>query len=421
MTVGTATQRPVPAALRRRLAALVAVVAVADFAFGAVNIIHMTQAGLTPATIGMVLAVAGIVSTAVEAPSGAVGDLFGHRRMLVTGLVLWGSGQLLFGLTSSTWPIALGLVLWAVGMACYSGAPYALVVNALRSEGREDLVGTTVRQTQVTRWVASAVGALAVFLFVGTVDAGVVVAAAGALLVLLAGWVRLTWDESPRGGRGRVVDTMRDGLRLCVLEEYRAVAVFTALGGAAFAVVVLAWQPLAVEAGVPVPALGAVLIVFTVATAIGAATSRVGEGRYRGGLTVAVALVATCLCLAWWGPLPALLAFLVAELVLGFMMAMTGMWSHEVFPDHLRNTMLSLMGVVGGVTMAAVDLTFGVLWSAVGITTATGIAGLVLLVLTGTAGALLLRAPGADPSAGPPARQDAAPDGAGSRGGGEPR
>lgn len=144
--------------LRRRLAALIAVVAMADFAFGAVNIVHMTNAGLAPSSIGAVLAIAGIVSTIVEAPSGALGDMYGQRRILVIGLFLWGSGQMLFGLTSSPWPIGVALVLWAVGMACYSGAPFALVINELRAEGHEDFVGWTVRQVQVVRWCASAVG-----------------------------------------------------------------------------------------------------------------------------------------------------------------------------------------------------------------------------------------------------------------------
>ncbi|MCM0638961.1 MFS transporter [Cellulomonas wangsupingiae] len=397
MTASTSQAGPTPSALRRQLAALVAVVAVADFAFGAVNVVHMTSAGLAPSTIGLVLAVAGIASTVVEAPSGALGDLFGQRRMLVVGLVLWGSGQLLFSAASSAWTIAIALVLWAAGIACYSGMPYAMVINGLRAAGRDDLIASTVRRTHVTRWIASAAGALAVFLLVGAADTGMVIAVASVLLLLLAGWVRLTWAESPRRA-GRVRDTLLEGARAAVVGELRVIAVVTAISSAGFAVVVLSWQPLAVEAGLPVPSLGAVLVVFTVASAGGAALARFGERRHRAAVTVGTLTLAAVLCTAGWGAAAVVVALVVGQTALGFVLTVVGMWSHATFPDHLRSTMVSIMGVVGGLSMALTDAVFGVLWSATSITTATGISGVALLALLAAVSPLLLARPVTTPA-----------------------
>ncbi len=87
-------------------------------------------------------------------------------------------------------------------------------------------------------------------------------------------------------------------------------------------------------------------------------------------------------------------------------MTLIYMWAHSVFPDAMRNTMISLVAVVSGIAGAVVDLGFGFLWSAVGVAPATAAFGVVLIAVTL---AVVILLPGANPPREAPAAANAAP------------
>lgn len=358
-----------------KLWVLVGLVSAADFVFGATFVVHMRDRGISAATIGLLLAVTGIVSTFVEAPSGAWGDRSGQRRLMVLGLLAWGSGQLLFAVSSGTASFAVALLLWTTGIALHSGTGPALVVNHLKQAGLADRVDAAVRGSQVMRWVASALGAGTVALLGERVDPWQTIAVAGALLLPTAVWVHRAWPESTPVGHG-VGESLRRGFRFAVVGECRLVLLFTVLSSVAVAVIILAWQPVTLEVlDLPASALGVVLLALSVASAGGAASTRL-VARVRPALAVAVVLVVLCgfLAATALGPVGAAVGFLGAEVCIGAALTIVAVWGQRVFPDELRTTLTSIMGTATGVSMALTNGVLGALWEGLGIVPAVLVA-----------------------------------------------
>ncbi len=367
--------------LRLRLIGLMSVVAFADFVFGAAYVGLLLDLGFTATGIGTVLMVSGIINTVSEAPSGALGDRFGQRKLLVLGLLLWGTALVVFGASHAPALIVASLLLWGLGMACYAGAPYALVVNELKRAGADKRMGSVLRSAQVVRWLASAAGALSVFL-VGDLATPWVIAACGLLLLLSALVVRLTWPESPASAHG-VRTILTAGLASFPHSRpLQTVTVYSVLVSMVFGVTVLAWQPLLLAEGWRLNALGLALFVFTLASAAGSYLARFTEVRPRAGVVLLAAGCAVCLALAGTGVWP-LVSLAVAQLLLGTALSTMAVWSHEVFDDGLRNTQGSLVAVAGGLAMAIVDWAFGLTWDGLGVHAALTwwAVGLIILVL----------------------------------------
>lgn len=74
---------------------------------------------------------------ALEAPFGALADRIGHSRVLAIGAAVYSLTILGFGLTTSYTMLFFDYMLWAVAMACRSGADQALVYDTLKEAGQE--------------------------------------------------------------------------------------------------------------------------------------------------------------------------------------------------------------------------------------------------------------------------------------------
>lgn len=367
----------------RRLVTLVALVSLVDFVFGATYVFQMLEAGIGASSVGALVAAAGVVSLVFEAPSGALGDRFGHRVMMIAGLVTWGAGQALFGVASGVGVFGVALVLWGVGMSLYSGAPSALVVNELSRAGRMDLMPRTVRRAQNARWIASAVGAAAVLLLESAIEPAMLITSSGLILVASALWVYLRWpapttEQTSEG----VAAHLLAGVEVAWTCARGPVAAGVAIG-LLQAILLLSWQPLVTEAlDWPEAVLGGVLLVLTIAAALGSfAADRLDALRPRTANLLCVSSLGIALVGTLWSSGGVIAGLVVAEFALGAAMAVNAVWAHAVFPDHLRNTLSSLSSTVAGLGMAAVQVTFGLAWDRWGIVTSTGIGAALVLVV----------------------------------------
>jgi MFS family permease len=355
--------------LIRRLVALTALVSFADFVFGATVVAHMMNGGLTGATIGIALAVAGVFSLAVETPSGAWGDKHGQRRILVIGLALWGLGLVAFGFAQSMLMFTVALVLWGIGQSCYSGAPTSLVLNRLHDEIGEEGIARVMRRVHVVRWIASGAAAASVFLTAEHLAVDTTIIVAGALLLPVALWVRLRWPDQRSEAKESTARLLGRGMRLAVTGEFRTQMIHAALIGFLLTVLILTWQPLSMETiGLRPESLGLVLLVFTVASAVGAWGSKFTE-RFGIRRVLPVGLVLTCaVMLAIGAGAVATGASLVAaEALTGLLMCLNAIRVQQLFPDALRTTMTSIWSTVLGLSMALGDFVAGLLWEFLGV------------------------------------------------------
>jgi MFS family permease len=351
-----------------RLRAIVAVTALCDFVFGATNVFVMLHAGIPAVSIGTAMAATVLVTRVVEAPTGALADRFGYRGVAFAGLALWGAGLILFGTASGTAGFVLALLVWSAGMATYSGAPTALVVNRLRGMGAQDLVARTLRSAQISRWVAASAGAGIVAAGGHWLSAQAMITAAGAVLLAVAVWMRAGWPVIRPVRSATAAARFRAGLREIRRPQCAQLLWLSCVAAAAMSLLIMAWQPITVQyVDFSVPALGIALLFMTLGSALGAWAARTPRGAdAEPYAAAAAAALLLALELVGHGRVATAAGLVIAE----FMIGMTGVFlsirSHKVIPDDLRNTMSSLFSTASGVSMGVADLAFGHLWHAYG-------------------------------------------------------
>ncbi|MEU7581324.1 MFS transporter [Streptomyces sp. NPDC041068] len=355
-------------------------VAVADFVFGAVFVTVMGDSGLSAAVIGGLLASTSITSLLLEAPSGAWGDRYGHKRLVVVGLTVWGAGFLLFARATGALAFGAAIVLWASGLALHSGAAQALLVNTLNAEGEEDRGTGAVRGAETIRWAAAAVGACLVAASAWTVDTRTAVTFAGLVLLAAALWVALSWPESPKGNGLTVWRSLASGIRLVLSKKCRLLLLFSVLASVDLGIIILTWQPAAkTVAGLSTQWLGLVLLVLSVAAAAGAAAtrwaSRVEPAPLLGLLLLGLNLSLLCASSGGFG---AGVAYLGAEFFVGAALTTLAVWGQQVFPDDLRATAASVLGTATGITIALTHGVMGSLWDRLGLVEAVTLVAALL-------------------------------------------
>jgi predicted MFS family arabinose efflux permease len=386
------TRRP-SSSVARRYFVLVVVVALVDFVFGATYVVHMTASGVSPAIIGMMLAVAGIVSFVLEIPSGALADRYGNKKVLVVGLIGWGAAQAAFGLAHTAISAGASLLLLNVGLALYSGAPISYTINALRREGLADQVPAVARAGNTWRWVGAGVGGVAVYAWGTLLGLGAVLAVSGVVLLVAAAWVALTWTSEPRtsGGPTSAVDHLARSLRrswlFVVSGTGRRLSLAYVGLGFGQGVLVLVWQPRFLDTGlVPSGALGLVLVALMLGAAAGSAASKVLD-RANAAVATSVALIIIAAGLAATTATSAagVLGFLVAEFGIGAAGAVITALGQSLFEDENRNTLTSSMAAVMTLAVAVAQLVAGLVWDGHGLGAASAFGAAAVALAAGGA------------------------------------
>lgn len=78
-----------------------------------------------------------LLVAALQAPTGALADHIGRKRMMAIAGGLFGLTILGFGLTTNYWMLFFDYVLWAFAMSAQSGADSALLYDSLKHDGQE--------------------------------------------------------------------------------------------------------------------------------------------------------------------------------------------------------------------------------------------------------------------------------------------
>lgn len=367
-----------------RVLILTGLVAVADFVFGATFVTFMQDRGLSASIIGGLLSLTAVTAVLFEAPSGAWGDRYGHKRLVTAGLALWGIGFGTFAFSTTPLSFGIAILFWAAGLALYSGAATALMVNSLNSMGLSDRTAGAIRGTETVRWAAAALGACVVALSAIVVDAPTMILTAGAVLLVGSIWVARCWPESPRLDAPSMLRSLAAGVTFVFHPTQRMLLVLSVIASIDLSIVILTWQPAALSLPIIQPGmLGGVLLVLSLASAAGAALSKLLR---RLPPRVGVAGILICLnaslLASFLGPWGLIAAFIGAELFIGMGLTALTVWGHSVFPDALRATGSSVLGTVTGLTIAGTNAVVGPLWDRLGLVPTIGWSGAVLAVLS---------------------------------------
>ncbi|KOX17022.1 MFS transporter [Nocardiopsis sp. NRRL B-16309] len=347
----------------------------ADFVYGAVFVTVLLGRGVEPWALGSMLAANIALGMVLEAPSGALGDRYGHRRLLCAGLAAWGVGFAVFGGAEGLPATVLGLALGVCGHSLQSGTLTAIVVNRIGDHARVRRVRRAVRWGQVASRGGSVLGAGAVLVGGTWARADTLVLAAGAALVVLAALTPLCLPADRRRPGRPVLAILRESAATITGRRFRPLVFLAVSTGAVMATLIMAWQPLLLAAhGEDVRRNGLVLLVMTLGLMAGAACSRFTD-RLRPQVWGPVFALATGvpLVLLAFGWLPLVPGLVVAEFFLGVTGVVSAAWQQLMYADANRNTMFSAMAVVSGVTYAATQWCFGWLWELGGLPVAISV------------------------------------------------
>lgn len=102
---------------------------------------------MTYGELGLSDGVAFAIGVLAEVPSGAIADLMGKKRTLVSAKVLMFLSMLITGIAGDKWQIFTATIMFAVAQALYSGAAEALLYDSMKDKQAEqhfDLVSSRI-------------------------------------------------------------------------------------------------------------------------------------------------------------------------------------------------------------------------------------------------------------------------------------
>ncbi|MEU3015933.1 MFS transporter [Nocardiopsis sp. NPDC007018] len=360
----------------------------ADFAFGAVFVTVIIARGAEPWAVGLILAGGHVIGMLMEAPSGALGDRYGHRRLLTLGLLVWGAGLVTLGLANGLVFTVVGVCLGNVGASLKSGTLHAILINRVGSHDRNARVTRIVRVHAVSTRTGSVLGAASVMVAGTWLSAGALIAVGGALVLLLGVLAPTCFPTTPGQPDRRIGAIVLESVVLVASRRFLPPVVLALSLMVATMLLVVSWQPmlLAEYGGGDVRLNGLVLLLMSVSLTAGAACARwVHHDRphvWGGLLSMGIGLP---LVLAAHGVVPLVTGLVAAEFLIGLGGVLSGAWCQLMFTDANRNTMFSAVTVVTLLGSAFTTGSFGWLWDLWGVPAAVSVLAVFAFALAATA------------------------------------
>jgi MFS transporter len=317
-------------------------------------VVFLQRKGLSLTQIGVLEAIAWVITAALEVPTGAVADRWGRKASIAMGTFLYSVAMFLI-LTDALSPtFLLGYALWNGSMAFVSGADSALLYDSLKADGREGdaakFAGRFAGIQQASQGVAALAGSA-----LATIDITLCFSISG-VLALVATILVLTIREAPRfDDEGEKAVTYWNNLRTAVgIASRRPVVRVLLLLIAAFSVVPLVvyyflLQPYALAVGLPVASFGAIVVLIQVTTVAASWLA------YRAGrrfalrpivISSAVVLVGATALLGIAPSIPSVALMLLVALVPALVGPLLMARLNDLIPSAQRATILSLSALV---------------------------------------------------------------------------
>lgn len=351
--------------LLARLSVYTMLSTLSDFAFGAVFVTVIIARGADPWAVGMIIAGGQVIGLLMEAPSGALGDRFGHRRLLWIGLMVWGAGFVTLGFVDGLALTLAGMCLGHVGASLKSGTLSAILINRIGDHERNTRISRVVRVGAVSARAGSVLGAASVMVAGTWLSADALIAAGGGLVLVLAVLVPVCFPATPGQPDRRIGTIVLESVLLVATRRFVPQVALAVSLMVATMLLVVAWQPLllAQYGDEDVRRNGLFMLLMTVSLTAGAFCSRwVDQTRPQVWGPVVSMGIGLPLVLMAYEVVPLWAGLMAAEFLIGMGGVLSGQWCQQMFTDANRNTMFSAVTVVSLLGGALTTSAFGWLW-----------------------------------------------------------
>jgi len=353
-------------------------------------VIFLQGKGLSLTQVGLLEGVAWTITAFLEVPTGAIADRWGRKASIAVGASLYGIAMFLI-LTEALSPaFLLGYALWNSSTAFVSGADSALLYDSLKADGRaveaSKQAGRYAAINQASQGVASLVGAA-----LATVDISLCFAICGFLGFAAAGLV-LTIHEPPRTAEDgtEYLGYWRNLKRAMRIAARRPVVRALVLLNATILVIPLVvyyvlLQPYSLGVGLPLAALGVVVIGVQASTVVASWLAHRTAGRFDLANVVAVSLtvlIAATVILAAVPSIPSLALMLAVALVPALLTPLLSARLNDLIPSAQRATILSLGALLFELGLAVAMPALLAFADRLGPAAAIGLSGLIFAVTT---------------------------------------
>jgi MFS family permease len=312
-------------------------------------VVFLQRKGLSLTQVGLLEGVAWTITALLEVPTGAIADRWGRKASIAVGASLYALAMFLILAEALSPAFLLGYALWNSSTAFVSGADSALLYDSLKADGRAaeaaKQTGRYAAINQASQGIASLVGAA-----IATIDISLCFAICGVLGLLAAGLV-LTIHEPPRTtADGEYLGYWRNLKTAVRIAARRPVVRALVLLNATILTVPLVvyyvlLQPYSLGVGLPLAALGIVVIAVQLSTVVASWLAHRTAGRFELTSVVAVALsvlIAATAILAALPSIPSLALMLAVALVPALLTPLLSARLNDLIPSGQRATILSL-------------------------------------------------------------------------------
>jgi MFS family permease len=313
-------------------------------------VVFLQRKGLSLTQVGLLEGVAWTITAFLEVPTGAIADRWGRKASIAVGASLYAVAMFLILAEALSPAFLLGYALWNSSSAFTSGADSALLYESLKADGRASEAakqsGRYVAVNQASQGIASLVGAA-----IATIDMNLCFTICGLLGLGAAGLV-LTIHEPPRtdeDGHAYLGYWKNLGTAVRIAARRPVVRSLVLLNATVLTVPLVVYyvllQPYALGVGLPLAALGVVVIAVQLSTVVASWLAHRTEGRFELASVVAVALAVLIVATAILAALPSIpsLAFMLAvALVPALLSPLLSARLNHLIPSGQRATILSL-------------------------------------------------------------------------------
>jgi MFS family permease len=312
-------------------------------------VVFLQRKGLSLTQVGLLEGVAWTITAFLEVPTGAIADRWGRKASIAVGASLYALAMFLVLAEALSPAFLLGYALWNSSTAFVSGADSALLYDSLRADGRDAEAakqsGRYAAINQASQGIASLVGAA-----IATIDITLCFTICGVLGLAAAGLVltiheppRTTEDDEYLGYWRNLKTAVRIAARRPVV---RALVLLNAtILTVPLVVYYVLLQPYALGVGLPLAALGVIVIGVQLSTVIASWLAHRTADHFELGSVVGVALailIAATAILAVVPSIPSLALMLAVALVPALLTPLLSARLNHLIPSAQRATILSL-------------------------------------------------------------------------------